>query len=135
MQSESTATNQQARDTAEIPALLDQPPLSQQNEDFATEQWKDPELVEMITHLEHCELPPDNQRVHRITFQKLLFTIEGGILVLNDPKQKHRKRVVVPSHLRGQLLSEHHSSPMGGRCTAKKTYGALMRLVVGWDVQ
>ena len=32
----------------------------------------------------------------------------------------------MPRHLRQQLLSEHHSSPMGGHFAAKKMYGVLM---------
>ena len=125
--SELTASPGQAEDPAEIPALLAKPPVSVQGEDFATAQRKDPELVELITYLEQGELPADDQRARRIILQKPLFAIDNRILIFLDPKQDHRRRVVVPGHLRQQLLSEHHSSSMGGHFAAKKTYGALMR--------
>ena len=57
VQSELTATNPQAGDFSEISALLDQPPLSPQNGDFTNEQRKNLELMEIITYLEHGELP------------------------------------------------------------------------------
>ena len=127
IESESAATSQQAEDPAEIPALLVKPPATERNYDFAIEQRRDPELVELITYLERGELPADDQKARRIILQKPLFAIENGILIFLDSKQDHRRRVVVPSHLRQQLLSEHHSSSMGGHFAAKKTYGALMR--------
>ena len=127
IESESAATSEQAEDPAEIPALLVKPPATEQNYDFAIEQRRDPELVELITYLEQGELPADDQKARRIILQKPLFAIENGILIFLDSKQDHRRRVVVPSHLRQQLLSEHHSSSMGSHFAAKKTYGALMR--------
>ena len=39
------------------------------SEDFSTEQWKDPELVEIIDLLECGQLPADAVRAHRITLQ------------------------------------------------------------------
>ena len=127
LQSESIATQAQTEDVTEIPALLAQSPVSAPNEDFASEQRKDPELVQLITYLERGELPADDKKARQMVLQKSLFTINNGILIFVDPKQDHRRRVVVPSHLRRQILSEHHSSPMGGHFAAKKTYGALMR--------
>ena len=47
------------------------------------------------------------------------------MLFFLDPKQEHRKRVIVPQHLREQLLQENHSSPMGGHF-AGKMYGSLV---------
>ena len=49
------------------------------------------------------------------------------MLIYIDPKQDHRRRVVVPDYLKQQILAEHHSSPMGGHIAAKKTYGSLIR--------
>ena len=128
VQSDPTATSEpEAEDTTEIPALLAQPPASGRSEDFAAEQRRDPELMELITYLEQGRLPVDDQKARQIILQKPLFAVENGILIFIDPKQDHRRRVVVPSHLRQQLLSEHHASRMGGHFAAKKTYGALMR--------
>ena len=114
-------------DSATIPTMLTQPPVASREDDFGTEQQKDPELMELITYFEEGKLPSDDQRARHITLQKSLFTIENGMLFYLDPKQSHHRRVAVPSHLRQQLLSEHHSSLMGGHFATKKTYGALVR--------
>ena len=53
--------------------------------------------------------------------------LKDGILFYSDPKQEHRLRIVVPTHLREQVLSEHHAGLTGGHFAVKKTYGALTR--------
>ena len=83
--------------------------------------------MELITFLERGELPADDRRARRIVLQKPAFTMEHGMLIYIDAKQDHRRRVVVPDHLKQQILTEHHASLMGGHFTAKKTYGALVR--------
>ena len=113
--------------TTGLTTLLSQPPAAVSNQDFATEQRKDPELVELITFLERGELPADDRRARRIILQKPVFTMEHGMLIYIDAKQDHRRRVVVPDHLKQQILTEHHASLMGGHFAAKKTYGAIVR--------
>ena len=120
-------SNPEGRGAAEICDLLGKPPELVQKEDFATEQRKDPDIAEVIKFLECGDLPVDQQRSRQIALQKPMFTMESGMLFYIDPKQDHCKRVVVPRHLRHRLLSEHHSSQMGGHFAVRKTYGALMR--------
>ena len=111
----------------EITDLLATPQQLVRNEDFAAEQKKDPDVKEIIDFMEREDLPMDDRRARRIALQRSVFVMEKGILFYLDPRQGHRKRAVVPGHLREQLLLEHHSSLMGGHFAVKKTYGALMR--------
>ena len=92
--------------------LLATPPVRVQSEDFATEQRKDQEIMEIIDLLEYGKLPANDHRAHRIALQKPTFTMENGMLFYLDPRQDHFRRAVVPKHLREQLLWGHHSSPM-----------------------
>ena len=110
-----------------IQSLLQSTPFPFSQQSFALEQRKDPEVVEIVMFLEKGELPLDERRARRIALQASLFTLVEGVLFYIDPKQEHRKRVVVPRHLREQLLQENHSSPMGGHFAGKKMYGALVR--------
>ena len=110
-----------------IQSLLQSAPLSYSQQSLAPEQQKDPEVLEIVMFLEKGELPLDEKRARRIALQASLFTLVDGVLFYLDPKQEHRKRAVVPSHLREQLLQENHSSLMGGHFAGKKMYGALVR--------
>ena len=89
---------------------------------FADEQKKDPEVMEIVG-----DLPTKERRAKVIALQKSLFAMKDGILFYIDPKREHRLRVVVPSHLREQILMEHHAGLTGGHFAAKKMYGALTR--------
>ena len=112
---------------AEIEAVLSLPPASTKECDFAKEQGRDPDIAETIAFIQNGDLPQDDKRARRIALQKSLFTMEGGILYYVDPRQGHRRRVVVPRHLRLQILTEQHAGPMSGHFSMKKTYGALAR--------
>ena len=98
------------------------PPVTTQSEDIAAEQQKDPEIMEAIKFLKSGDLPSDDSRARQIALQKPLFLLEGKMLFYIDPKQKHCKQRVVLQHLRREVLSEHHSSPMEGYFAVKKTY-------------
>ena len=110
-----------------IEDLLALPPLHVPENRFADEQRKDAEIAEIVRFIETGDLPQEAKRARRLVLQKSLFTIEDGVLFYVDPKQDHCQRIVVPSHLREQILSEHHSGLMGGHFATKKTYGALTR--------
>lgn len=56
----------------------------------------------------------------------LFYKVPSSLYFL-DPKQEHHRRAVVPSHLRQQVLADHHRSAMGGHFAGKKIYGALVR--------
>ena len=110
-----------------IEDLLAHPPqLAVTETSFADEQRKDAGVNVIITFLETGELHvPTDEKLARLTaFQK---SIKDGLLFLVDPKQEHRLRVVVPSHLREQILTDHHSRLTGGHFAAKKMYAALTR--------
>ena len=111
---------------SDIQSLLQSAPLPCDQQSFALEQQKDPEIVEIVAFLEKDELPSDEERARHIALQSSLFALVDGVLFFLDPKQEHRRRVVVPRHLREQLLQETHSSPMGGHF-AGKMYGSLVR--------
>ena len=85
------------------------------------------DLKEIIEFLEMEQLPYDHKTARKITLQESLFTIDDQVLYYIDPKQKHQKRVVVPSHLQKQILLENHSSGMAGHFSGNRTYGALVR--------
>ena len=110
-----------------IESLLEAPPLGGTLLSFTEEQARDPEVQEVITFLRTGELPGDEKRARRLALQQSLFALQDDILFYLDPKQEHRKRAVVPRHLRAQILSENHSSLLGGHFSGKKMYGALVR--------
>ena len=110
-----------------IEDLLTQPPKTLAQSSFAEEQRKDPEVAEIITFLETEELPQETKRARRIALQKSLFVLKDRVLFYSDPKQEHRLRIVVPTHLQEQVLSEHHNGLTGGHFAVKKMYGALTR--------
>jgi hypothetical protein len=66
---------------------------------FVREQQKDEKIILVILFLETEKLPSDDKKARKIALQSSNFTIEDGVLYLSS-KHKHRKRAVVPSHLR-----------------------------------
>ena len=90
----------------DIHTLLNKDPTYIKLDSFANEQRKDPTLKEIVIFLEKEELPLEQKRARKIALQASLFTIEDQILFYIDPKQQHRKRVVVPKHLQEQILKE-----------------------------
>ena len=111
----------------EVTNLLVHPPRHVEGEDFGAEQREDTNVSEIITFLECGALPDDETHARRIVLQRSLFTIENRVLYYLDPKQQHRKRAVVPTHLRERISAEHHSSRMGGHFAERKMYGTLVR--------
>ena len=112
--------------------ILSLPPISQGAVPFNVEQHKDPLLQEVVTFLLTDELPTDDKRARRLALQKPLFTIEDDVLYYIDPRQSHKKRAVVPTHLKQQVLERCHRSPTGGHFSRKRTYETLAR-VWWWD--
>ena len=118
-----------------IQSLLQSTPLPYSQPSFALEQQKDPEVLETVMFLQKGELLLDEKRARQITLQSSLFTLVDEVLFFLDPKQEHRKRVIVPQHLREQLLQENHSSPIGGPfCWEEDVWILSPSLVVGWYV-
>ena len=129
LRSQPLETNSQDGNSPEIEDLFTMQSLPAGEVDFATEQKKDPEIAEILEFLKNGSLPEHSSRARRIVLQKLLFVCdeETDMLFYLDPRQSHRQRVVVPSHLRQQILAEHHVGLMGGHFAAQKIYRALAR--------
>ena len=80
----------------DVSGLLESPPLTPPTGDFSVEQRKDPSLKTIIDFHEQGTLPEEEQVARRVILQKLVFTLEAGILYYLDPRQGHQKRAVVP---------------------------------------
>ncbi len=51
-----------------------------------------------------------------------LLTLFDGILYFVDSGRENRKRAVVPSQLRNEILKESHSGPMAGHFSGARLY-------------
>ena len=80
---------------------------------LAREQRQDPDLLCLIEYLENNRLPEDTEKAKMIVVKSSQFTLMGGALYLLE-KKSQRKRAVVPTHLRKQLISEVHGGPLVG---------------------
>ena len=59
--------------------------------------------------------------------QALHFSVIENIIYFVESKQDGRKRCAVPEHLRQQIMTESHSSPMAGHFSGEKLYKSLVR--------
>ena len=50
----------------------------------------------------------------KIAAQATQFEVVDGVLCFIDLKQRNKKRVVVPSHLKGKLIQEVHGGTFSG---------------------
>ena len=85
----------------DISELLEAPPSQAGLSDFNEEQRKDPELLMLI---EGGVLPEDSGKAKKIAAQAPNFTLVDSILYFIDPKCPKQKRVVVPIHLREEIM-------------------------------
>ncbi len=110
---------------------LDPVPKSPFELDFGAEQHKDPELCLMFNFLIHDKLPTveqkAQQKARKLAAQALHFSVIENILYFVESKQDGRKRCAVPEHLRQQIMTESHSSPMAGHFSGEKLYKSLAR--------
>ena len=90
------AVNTEDDPVQDIRSLLNAEPLSTLPDGYAIKQQQDPELQKVINIFENDEF---NQKRARKTAIQSSLTLEDQILFYIDPKQKHRKRVAVLSHL------------------------------------
>ena len=95
--------------------------------DFHLEQRKDPELETLFACLEHGELPADPKEAQKLTVQALNFAVVDELLCFVDQKAGHRKRVVVPAHLRENILKESHGGVYAGHFSGGKLYSTICR--------
>ena len=74
------------------------------------------------------KLPSDDKKAQKIALQSSNFTIEDEVLYFLDSKHKHRKRAVVPSHLRERVMKEVHGGPFSGHFSGNRFYNVLARV-------
>lgn len=72
-------------------------------------------------------LPKDEARARKLALQGTLFAIVDSIVYYVDPKSDHRKRAVVPRHLRLKIMQESHSGLFGGHLSGARVFKMLMR--------
>ena len=91
-------------------------------EGFGGEQMKDADLEPYLT----CSaVPADAVLAQRILDQAPLFTVADGVLYIRDARQKAGLRIVVPCHLREELLTEYHAGRMAGHFSGPRLYKTL----------
>ena len=103
--------------TSDPPAELD---------DFAVEQRKDPEILEIIEYAENGTVPEDARRVRRLVSEGSVFVIVDGIAYYVDPKRENRRRAIVPQQLQKQILANAHSSRFAGHFSGRRLYDSLL---------
>jgi hypothetical protein len=96
---------------------------------FALEQWKDPEVREILEYTERGKLPENVHRARRLVSEGSVFVTVDGVLYYIDPRRGNRRRVVVPKQLRRQILEETHSSRFAGHFSGRRLY---VTLVLHW---
>ena len=74
------------------------------------EQKKDEKILSMIRFQQEKILPEDTANTRRIAAQSPMFTVIEEILYYLDDKQPGVKQIVVPKHLRVQIMQDYHSS-------------------------
>ena len=117
-----------AVDTDIVSSLLDSDPvqpnaLSEIN--FATEQWKDPWIRDMISFLKDGKLPDDETRSRKVAAQAPHYSLVSDILYYIDPRRRSCKRTVVPQQLQKAVMAEAHGGPYSGHFAVNKLYNAL----------
>ena len=75
--------------------------------------------------MEEGVLPEDGKHACKLALQEHLFVIVDQVLYHLDSKQDHRKQVVVPSHLRRQIMEETHRGPMSGHFSGQRLFNTL----------
>ena len=120
--------SKQSGDSSMIDSLLEIGPGETINMDsFAEEQWKDGDIKMLMDYLERGMLPEDRQSASKVASQAPSFTLVSQILYFVDAKQNNLRRVVVPCHLRQQLMTEYHSSVMSGHFSGVRLYNTLCK--------
>ena len=76
-------------------------------------------------------LPEDRQSASKVASQALSFILVSQILYFVDANQNNLSRIVVPSHLRQQLMTECHSSIMSGHFSDVRLHTLLMVVLGG----
>ena len=116
-----------SHDNGDIPSLLQATPTVEVATDYSSEQMKDLSLKELMEYLGQERLPDDPEHSRKLVAKASQFTLIDGILFYVDGKRGHKRRVVVPHHLREKLLQESHGGVYGGHFSGPKLYNTLIR--------
>ena len=96
-------------------------------QEFFQEQKKDDEVLAMIQYLQDKTLPEATTDACRIAVQAPMFVMVDQTLYYLDDKQPGIKRIVVPKHLRMQIMQDYHSGNMAGHFSGVRLYRTLAR--------
>ena len=99
---------------------------------FSEEQKNDEEILSMIRFQQEKILPEDTANACRILAQAPIFTVIEEILYYLDDKQPGFKRIVVPKHLRVQIMQYYNGRSFFWSVIVKDL---IKEMVVGWIVQ
>ena len=90
-------------------------------EQVQQEQRQDPVLAKLIDYLRDGKLPDDVSEAQRVLAQgKKGYYVVDDILYYDGMDWPGRCCLVVPNHLRGRILDEHHDSCFAGHFATKK---------------
>lgn len=85
------------------------------------QQRQDPELVRLTEYLTVRKLSDDQQEAQVImNLAKKGYFVVDGVLYYEGGDAPSRRRLVVPRHLREQVISEHHDTAYTGHFSVKK---------------
>ena len=85
------------------------------------EQRNDEQLKRLIAYLEDKVLPVDTKHVLQVVnLGKKGYYFVDRILYFESSDVPDRRRIVVPQHLRQQVLEENHDAIFAGHLSAKK---------------
>ena len=114
----------------ELSALLEKPPSAMQDQHshstLATEQERDPDVLELRNFIERGILPPDEVRARKMALQQSSFALVYGVLYFVDPKRGNRSRAVVPELMKEGLLEETHTGPYGAHFSGQRMFSVLV---------
>ena len=96
-------------------------------ESFGNQQRKDPALLNIVTFLKDGQLPADESIARKVALQAPLFALINDTLYFVDRKEPTRRRLVVPTHLKSQIMEECHGGKMGGHFSGSRLYNTLSK--------
>ncbi len=83
------------------------PQSSGMDDSLGVHQKNDPDIVEILRFIQEGKLQDKNDTQKKLVLQAPLYTVIEGILYYIDARRNCR-RVVVPKHLRTQIMNENH---------------------------
>ena len=90
------------------------------------EQKKDHKICQMMEYLKSGVLPVDAVKSQAVVAQSSKFALLDGVLYFVDPKNS-KERVVVPSHLKEDVILSVHGGPFFGHFSGNRVFKILAR--------